>query len=229
MDDSLISGLLGQLQGAPTSQIAQQLGVDPAAAQNAIASALPLIMGTLGHQAQQPGGAGALLQALQQDHSGQGALDLGGLLGALTGSQGPSGGLGGMIGSVLGSLTGGQQGQQGGVLGGLGGLLGSVLGSGGSTQANPQLNAGGILGHIFGDAQSHAQDGLGQATGLGAEKAGQLLMILAPIVMAHLAHHTQANNLDAGGLSAALSQEQNAVQNQGGLASSLLGSVLSRI
>jgi hypothetical protein len=224
MDDSLMSGLLGQLQGAPASQIAQQLGTDPATAQNAIAAALPMIMGTLGHQAQQPGGAGALLQALQQDHSGQGAQDLGGLLGSMTGGQGQGGGLGGMIGSVLGSLTGGQG--QGGALGGLGGLLGSVLGG---AQSNPQLNAGGILGHIFGDAQAHAQSGLGQATGLGAEKAGQLMMILAPLVMAQLGSHVQANNLDAGGLSAALGQEQNAVQNQGGLAGSLLSSVLGRI
>ena len=227
MDDSLIGGLLGQLQGGHTNQIAQQLGIDPATAQNAIATALPLIVGTLGHHAQQPGGAGALLQTLQQGLSGQ-SQGAPGNAGASDPAQGAgaSGGLGGLIGGVLGSLTGGQQGQ-GGAMGGLGGLLGGLLGGG--VQANLQQSAGGILGQIFGGAQSHAQDGLGQATGLGTEKAGQLLAILAPLVMAHLGNHMQANNLDASGLGAALGQEQNAVQSQGGMAGSLLGAVLSRI
>jgi hypothetical protein len=225
MSNSLIDNLLGQLQGAPAGQIAQQLGTDPATAQNAIAAALPLIMGTLSHHAQQPGGAGALLQALQQGQPSQGAQDDSDAADqAQDGSA--SGGLGGLIGSVLGDLTGGRQGP-GGALGGLGGLLGAVLG--GSAQSASQQNASGMLGQIFGNAQSHAQNGLGQATGLGTEKAGQLLAMLAPMVMAHLGQHVQANNLDAGGLSAALNQEQSAVQNQGGLAGDLLGAVLSRI
>jgi hypothetical protein len=227
MNSSLINNLFVQLQGAPVSQIAQQLGTDPATAQNEIAAALPLIMGTLSHHAQQPGGAGALLQALQQGQPGQGAQDDSNADGqAQSGSA--SGSLsGGLIGSVPGNLAGGQQGQGGGALGGLGGLLGAVLG--GSAQSTSQQNAGGMLSQIFGGAQSHAQNGLGQATGLGPGKAGQLLTMLAPMVMAHLGQHVQAHNLDAGGLSAALSQEQNAVQNQGGLAGDLLGAVLSRI
>ena len=213
MDNSLITGLLGQLQGAPAGQIAQQLGADPATAQQAISAALPLIVGALGHHVQQPGGAGALLQALQQ----QGA----------SGQPGQGGGLGGMLGSLTGSPTPAGQSGAGGGLGGLGSLLGSVLGGG--AQSNPQQGAGGILGHIFGNAQSHAQDGLGQATGLGTEKAGQLLTMLAPLVMASLARHAQTNNLDAGGLSAALGQVQNQVQSQGGLVGNLLSAVLGRI
>jgi hypothetical protein len=249
MSNSLLDGLLGQLQGAPTNQIAQQLGADPATINNAIAAALPMIMGALGHQAQQPGGAGALLQALQA-HAG-GGLNLGGLLGGLMGgnpgaqatqtAQGsdnapdddasdasddapdtsnaapaasaPSapGGLGGLMGN----------------LGGLGGLLGSLL-SGGAAQ-NSQSDASGILGHIFGNAQSHAQEGLGQASGLSTEKAGQLLAMLAPMVMSHLANHAQTNNLNADGLSAALGQVRDNAQNQGGLVGSLLGAVLGRI
>ncbi|MDR0478327.1 MAG: DUF937 domain-containing protein [Burkholderiaceae bacterium] len=230
MSASLIDGLLGQLQGAPASQIAQQLGMDPATAHNAIATALPMIMGALGHNAQQPGGAGALLQALQQDHSAsQGAQDVGGLLGAMTGGNAGGGGLGGLLGSVLGSLTGGggqaAPGQSGG--GGLGSLLGAVLGGG--APASAQMNAGGILGHIFGDAQSNAQQGLGQASGLGTEKAGQLMSILAPLVMAHVANHAQTNNLDAESLGAALGQERDRVQDQGGVAGNLLSSVLSNL
>jgi len=218
MSTSILDGLLSQLQGAPVEQIAQQLGTDPATAHSAIATALPMIVGALGHQAQQPGGAEALSQALQgQQAGGAGALNLGGLLG-----------------SVLGSLTGGQSAQSQsdgsatGTTGGLGGLLSAVLGRGGAAQT-PQTDASGILGNIFGDAQAHAQNGLGQASGLGTEKAGQLLAILGPIVMTQLANHAQTNHLDAGGLSAALGQERDNVQSQGGLAGSLLSAVLSRI
>jgi len=226
---SLIDSLLGQLQGAPISQIAQHLGTDSTTAQNAIATALPMIVGALGHNAQQPGGASALLQALQ-DHAGAGAMGLGGLLGSLTGGQGGSAGI---LGGLLGSLTGG--GQQGG--GGLGGMLGGLLGGltgggqqqepGDAAQANPQLNASGILGHIFGDAQSHAQAGLEQTTGLDTGKAGQLMAMLAPLVMSHIANHASANNLDAAGLGAALAQERDNVQSQGGLAGDLLSKVIA--
>mgnify|MGYP002662507438 CR=1 FL=1 len=43
MNGSLIDDLLGQLQGAPAGQIAQQLGTDPNTAQDAIAAALPML------------------------------------------------------------------------------------------------------------------------------------------------------------------------------------------
>ncbi|MFD2376388.1 DUF937 domain-containing protein [Ottowia pentelensis] len=71
MNGSLIDDLMGQMQGAPLGQIAQQLGTDPGTASNAIAAALPTLVGALGHNAQQPGGADALFNALQRDHSGQ--------------------------------------------------------------------------------------------------------------------------------------------------------------
>jgi hypothetical protein len=111
----------------------------------------------------------------------------------------------------------------------IGGLLGSLSGGGAANPANQQLNAGGILGHIFGGAQTSAQQGLGQASGLNAGQAGQLLSVLAPIVMSHIANHAQTNNLDAGGLSAALGQERDRVQSQGGTAGNLLSSVLSML
>ncbi|MCL2309926.1 MAG: DUF937 domain-containing protein [Proteobacteria bacterium] len=214
---SLIDSMLSQLKGAPVSQIAQQLGIDAATAQKAIASALPLIVGALSHHAQQPGGVGALLQSLLQGKAGQG-----------TGSQTQGGlvdSLGGMLGGVLGSLTGGSQGQSSSSSGGsgLGSLIGAALGGG------AQSNAGAILGQLFGGAQSHAQEGLGKATGLGAEKARQLLQILTPFALSHVAQHAQTNNLDSGGLTAALGQAQNAKQNQGGSADDLLSTILGRI
>ncbi len=202
MNGSLVDELLQQLQGAPTGQIAQQLGTDPNTAASAIAAALPMIMGALGNNAQQPGGAGALFNALQRDHAGAGAMDLG---------------------SMLGGLLGG--GQSAGA-GGLGGLLGSVLGGG--APASRQMDGGGILGHIFGSAQPRAEAGLGQATGMSSGQAGNLLKILAPIVMAYLAKQVMTRNMDAGGLGSVLGQERSRVQSQGGLGGGLLHAVLDQ-
>lgn len=100
-------------------------------------------------------------------------------------------------------------------------VLGSVLGGGGSGMG------GAILGHIFGGNQGAANQGLGQATGLGTQNAGQLMAILAPIVMGTLANHAQGQGLNAGGLGGMLAQEAQQIQQQGGSAGGLLNSVLS--
>jgi len=61
--------------------------------------------------------------------------------------------------------------------------LGDVLG----TALDGHGEGGAILGHLFGDRQPRADQALGQATGLGQDKAHMLLRWLAPIVMAYLA------------------------------------------
>ena len=208
MSASLVDDLMRQLQGAPTGQIAQQLGTDPNTAASAIEAALPMLLGALGRNTQQPGGAADLFGALQRDHGGggAGAMDLGGLLGGLLGGgAGNAGAMGG--------------------LGGLGGLLGSVLGGG--APASRQMDAGGILGHIFGGQQGAAQAGVAQASGLQSGQAGQLLQVLAPIVMAHLGNHA-ATSGGADALSSLLGQEHTAIRQQGGAAGGLLGSMLDQ-
>lgn len=205
MNSSLLNDLLSQLQGAPTGQIAQQLGADQDTTADAIAAALPMIVGALGNNVQQPGGADALLNALQRDHAGAGAMDLGGMLGGLLGGGQASGAAG---------------------MGGLGDLLGGLLG--GAAPTSKQMDAGGILDHIFGSAQPRAETGLGQATGMSSGQAGNLLKILAPIVMAALAKQVTARNMDADSLGNVLGQERAQVQNQGGLAGGLLNAVLDQ-
>lgn len=114
--------------------------------------------------------------------------------------------------------------------GGLGDLLGSVLGGMGGSGgggAGGAADGASILGHIFGGNQQRAEAGLGQATGLGAN-AGQLLQILAPIVMAFLAQRTQAGGMDAGSLGAVLGREHAQVRQQGGVGGDLLGSLLDQ-
>ncbi len=110
----------------------------------------------------------------------------------------------------------------------LGGLLGSLLGGGGSAgSASAAPSGAAILGHIFGGNQQRAEAGLGQATGLGGN-AGQLLTLLAPIVMSFLAQRVSAGGLDAGSLGQTLGQERERVQQQGGLGGGLLGSLLDQ-
>ena len=114
----------------------------------------------------------------------------------------------------------------------LGSVLGAVLGG----SQNRQTDGAGILGHIFGGQQERAQAGVAQATGLQSGQAGQLLKILAPIVMAYLAKRmfqgsgNQAGASDAspGALSGVLGQEQQQIRQQGGLGGGLLGAVLDQ-
>lgn len=99
-------------------------------------------------------------------------------------------------------------------------VLAGVLGGGGSGLG------GSILGHIFGPRQDAANQGLGQATGLGQQNAGQLMAILAPIVMAALANHVQRGGIDSGALGGMLGQQSQQIQQQGGLMGGLLSAVL---
>lgn len=184
---SLVSELMAQLQGAPMQQMAQQLGADRQQIQTAVGAALLLLLGALGRNAAQPQGAADLMGALQRDHA----------------AAMPQG------------------------LGGLGDLLGAVLGGAGGA-ASPAGQGAAILGHILGGSQQQAQDSLGQATGLGGQTAGQLLSMLAPIVMAFLAQRVQAGNMDAGSLGQSLEQERAQAQNAGGLGGGLLGSLLDQ-
>lgn len=107
----------------------------------------------------------------------------------------------------------------------IGSVLGMVLG-GAQTR---QTNGAGILGHIFGGSQQRAAAGLGQATGLGNDKAAMLLQVLAPIVMAYLAKRfIGQGQASPDTVSQMLGQERETVQQQGGLGGGLLGAVLDQ-
>lgn len=199
----LIDQILGHFGPGQIDAIARQLGTDPQTAQAAIEQALPLIVGGMASKASTPEGAGALHEAVQS-HAGTDVSEvLSGILGG-SGSAG-TGGLGGL----------------------LGGLLGSVLGRGTPAQGGLDGGAGGaILGHVFGNKIDVANQGLGQTTGLGAQGAGQLLAILAPIVMSALANQSRSQGLSPGGLGNVLVQQTQTTQQQGGLTGGLLNAVL---
>ena len=101
---SLTDDLFSQLSGPALQQISQQLGTGPAQTSGAIAAALPLILGAMGRNTAQPGGAEALFGALGRDHNS-----------------------GGGLGDILGAVLGGQQGRQTDGLGQLGHIFGGQL------------------------------------------------------------------------------------------------------
>lgn len=176
MNAPLSQDLLRELQGPHLASIGRQLGLSPEQASGAVSAALPLLLGTLGRNAQQPGGAQSLYSALERDHAG---LDIGSVLGAVLGG-------------------GGQGGQ--------------------------------ILGHVFGNRENNAAQGLGAATGLGQSQAGSLLRMLAPIVLAYLARRTfsQQGSATPQALGSMLGSEQDQIRQQGGAPGGLLGAVLDR-
>jgi hypothetical protein len=147
---------------------------------------------------------------------------LGGTFGGAAGAGGAGGSAagGGGIGDLLGGLLGGGRNQDG--PGGDGG------GAGFPQLGGRQGDADGMLGHIFGERTQRAEEGLGQARGLGSNNAHNLLRILAPIVMTFLAQRFAGGRADPGGLQQALGQEREQIGQQGGLGGGLLSAVLDR-
>ena len=200
----LLDALMQQLQGAPLQQLAQQLGTSSSQIESAVGPALSLLLDGLGRNAAQPEGASALLQAWQQGHASHGT--------AASASAAPQGALG--------------------ALGGLGDLLGNVLAGAGAsprTGGASGMEAGAaILGQILGGQRQQAESQLGERSGLGAQ-AGQLLALLAPIVMQFLAQRAATGQLDASSLGNALGQEPSRQpQPPSGVADSLLTGLLDQ-
>jgi hypothetical protein len=118
-----------------------------------------------------------------------------------------------------------EQDHDGGILDNLGGL-GSLIFGGAQQQTapTPPVDAGGILGHIFGNRQGQVAEQVSQNSGLNMGQTAQLLMMLAPIVMGYLGRQKQEQNLDPDGLSNWLGGQQQQIQQspQGGFLNSIL-------
>lgn len=204
----LVDAVMAQIGGNEIDAIAQRFGMSTGQAQAAIEQTLPLMVGAMAKNASTPQGAQALHTALG-DHAD---ADLGGLLGGLLGGGQSGGGLGSLADAVLGSLGGSPSPppRGGGIDSGLGGV------------------GGAILGHIFGNRRGQAEQGLGQTTGLGGANAGQLMAMLAPIVMAVLARMNRQNGMSPGDLGDLLGGETRRTREAGGIGGGLLGAVLDR-
>ena len=103
----------------------------------------------------------------------------------------------------------------GNILGNLSGLL-----SGGASEDGNK-----IIGHIFGNNTAYVTDNLSQKSGLSANQVGNVLSVLAPVVMGYLGQQKQSQSSTAVDLlGSLLSGGQQ--KSGGGLLGGLLGSVL---
>ena len=155
---SLLDMLQQRLGGDAVNQISKQLGTDPATTQNAIAAALPMLVGALARNAQDPNKAGALANALGR-HDGSVLDDVAGYLG-----RGDTGDGNGILGHVLGSrketvqtglgqATGLDPAKAGTLLAMLAPLL---MGALGKAQREKGLDTGGLAGMLGGEQQRAA-------------------------------------------------------------------------
>ena len=230
---SLLDMVQQQLGGGAVDNIAQQIGADPQQTRGAIDMALPVLMGGLAQNAEQPEGAESLNRALD-DHTGTldqvsgflggmgggnagagGGGGLGGLMNAMGGAQGGGAQMGG-LGGMMDALGGGQRPGGGGLGGALGGLLGGAVG-------------GKILGHILGGKRPQAETAIAQKSGLDSRQVGQLLMMLAPIVMGVLAKRKQQAQLDTGTLQGELQQTRQQAQQRAQQGDNPLGAILGQV
>ena len=157
-----LEDLLGQQQGnQAVEQISQSIGANSAATSSAIQMALPMILGALAKNAQQPEGAEALSNTLQKNHDGEILENLGGYLG--NNQQANNDGLG-ILGHVFGNKQGAiaqQVSQNSGLdVGQVAQLLITlapiVMGFLGKKKAEQNLDAGGLQ-NMLGEQQQTMQ------------------------------------------------------------------------
>ncbi|NRA47594.1 MAG: DUF937 domain-containing protein [Phaeodactylibacter sp.] len=90
-----------------------------------------------------------------------------------------------------------------------GSILDDVLGMLGGQQQQAQntrmLNGSGILSHILGNKQGGAVQMISQLSGLDADKTGNLMTMLAPVVMGALGKTKREQGLDVAGIASLLS------------------------
>jgi hypothetical protein len=93
-----------------------------------------------------------------------------------------------------------EQDHDGSILDDIGGLGGMIFGDQQAAAPPRQADAGGILGHILGGNQGAVVQDASSQSGLGAGQVAQILMMLAPLVMAYLGKQKQEQGVGADGL-----------------------------
>ncbi len=103
--------------------------------------------------------------------------------------------------------------------------IGDLLG--GNLTNNRAANGAGILKHVLGGKQGNAIDAISKMSGLTGDKTGNLMTMLAPIVLGMLGKQKRQNNMDQSGLSDMLSRSVKSATNQR-QEMGLLGKLLDR-
>jgi hypothetical protein len=105
-----------------------------------------------------------------------------------------------------------------------GSVLEDVAGFLGGSEAS---SAGaGILRHVFGSRQGSMESALGQMSGMDAGSAGQILAMVAPLLMGLLGREKSARGLDAGALAEMLGAERQVAKQRAPQAMDMLGGLL---
>ncbi|MCB0514535.1 MAG: DUF937 domain-containing protein [Chitinophagales bacterium] len=106
---------------------------------------------------------------------------------------------------------------------------GSIFSQLGNVLSNPSaFKADGILGHILGSNQKKVEEYIGQTNGLSAGISGQLLQMLAPMLMGLLGQQQKQSNLDAGGLFDMLTKNNQNIQQKAPVQMSFIEKLLDR-
>ena len=79
--DNILDSILSQIDKNTLEVIGQQANISPDKAQNALKSAIPILMSALARNSSTPEGASALQNAVAKDHDGSLLDNLGALLG----------------------------------------------------------------------------------------------------------------------------------------------------
>jgi hypothetical protein len=167
---SMLDMLQQRLGGEAVQQISQRLGTDPATTQSAIAAALPMLVGGLAKNAQDPAGAGSLSNALQKDHDGSILDNVAGYLGeSQPGADGA-----GILGHIFGGHTGAVEqgvsqvsGMEPGKTSALLSMLAPlVMGALGRSARERGLDPGGLASMLGGEREHAAQRAPGGLMGM---------------------------------------------------------------
>ena len=100
----------------------------------------------------------------------------------------------------------------------------------GQKQATNQkmTNGAGILTHLLGNNQSNVINMVSQMAGLESNKTGNLMQMLAPMVMGALGKTKRQNGLDVTDLIGLLNGTASQQKQQGGLAGNLIASLIDQ-
>jgi hypothetical protein len=179
----LMQILMQQLSGDGVKQISQKIGADEGTTNQAIGTALPVLISALAKNSSQQGGAENLHRALQNDHDGSILDDLSGYL---SGSNTASGGeaiLGHVLGNRQNNVTNALSQQTGLDKGSIFQLLATlapmVMGALGKTQAQGGFDPGSLSGYLNGQkqqVQASSPDMMGMLTSLlDQDKDGSII------------------------------------------------------
>jgi hypothetical protein len=169
----LMQIVMQQLSGDGVKQIGQQIGADEGTTNQAIGTALPVLIAALANNSSQQNGAENLHRALQNDHDGSILDNLSGYLGGGNATANGAAILGHVLGNRQDNVTNALSQQTGLDKGSIFQLLITLapmlMGALGKTQAQGGFDAGSLSGYLNGQkqqAQASSPDMMGMLSSL---------------------------------------------------------------